>query len=326
MDNLKDKHKRRMLKYKQKKVQHEEFEKRLLQYRDLAAESVDGFKISLLANIEIVEEVDSVMAYGADGIGLFRTEFLYLNKKELPSEEELFEIFKKTAQTIAPRPVTIRTLDIGGDKPLPFLRLKKEANPFLGFRGARFLLGDMDIFSCQLQALARLSLKRVVNILFPMVIDCVQMRLLIDRSREVIGAVAHNYDQIRFGAMFEVPSAFIQARQIMSIIDFASIGSNDLIQYLFAIDRDNEMVSQDYDPEHPALWTFLSDLSTIAREEGKPLSICGEMAAREHMPGRLLDAGISSLSVAPRLIPRVRGEMIDYSRQRTTTTGETGRR
>jgi phosphoenolpyruvate-protein kinase (PTS system EI component) len=146
-----------------------------------------------------------------------------------------------------------------------------------------------------------------------MVIDCVQMQLLIDRSREVLGGAEHDGANIRFGAMFEVPSAFIQAREIMKIIDFASIGSNDLIQYLFAIDRDNEMVSQDYNPEHPALWKFLSDLSRAAQEQEKTLSICGEMAAREGMPTRLLDAGITSLSVAPRLIPRVRNEMIGYS-------------
>ncbi|MBN1128536.1 MAG: phosphoenolpyruvate-protein phosphotransferase PtsP, partial [Chitinispirillaceae bacterium] len=135
----------------------------------------------------------------------------------------------------------------------------------------------------------------------------------IDRARGALAGASHDSANIEFGAMFEVPSAFLQAREILKKIDFASIGSNDLIQYLFAMDRDNEMVSQEYNPDHPALWIFLRQLSAIARELGKPLSICGEMAGLEGMPEKLLDAKISSLSVAPRLIPRVRNEMVIYA-------------
>jgi len=269
--------------------------------------------MEVLANASSLEDVKQAQAHGADGIGLFRTEILFVGAERLLSQAEQYSQYEKIAGLMGDRPVTFRMLDIGGDKPLPFLRLKKEANPFLGWRGARFLLGNMDIFAEQLRALGTLSLKRKVNILFPMVIDSMQMQLLMDRSREILSGSNHTADNLIFGAMFEVPSAFIQAREILKIISFASIGSNDLIQYLFALDRDNEMVSQDYDPGHPALWTFLSDLSRTARELGKPLSICGEMAAREGMPTRLLEGGITSLSVAPRLIPRVRGEMIGYS-------------
>jgi phosphoenolpyruvate-protein phosphotransferase (PTS system enzyme I) len=275
--------------------------------------AVTPLGMEVMANASTIEDVRQAFVYGADGIGLFRTEILFVGAERLLSEEEQFAHYAKIGALMGAKPITFRMLDIGGDKPLPFLRLKKEANPFLGWRGARFLLGNPDIFRNQIHALGRLSLNRKINILFPMVIDSVQMQLLIDRSREILAGIEHDSANIKFGAMFEVPSAFIQARQIMKIIDFSSIGSNDLIQYLFAIDRDNEMVSQDYNPEHPALWTFLLELSRTAQELHKPLSICGEMAAREGTPTKLLNAGISSLSVAPRLIPRVRAEMIGYS-------------
>jgi phosphotransferase system enzyme I (PtsI) len=269
--------------------------------------------MEVMANASTLDDVKQAVDYGADGIGLFRTEINFVGAERLLSEDEQFAHYSKIAALMGTKPVTFRMLDIGGDKPLPFLRLKKEANPFLGWRGARFLLGNPDIFLSQIRALGRVSINRRVNVLFPMVIDSFQMKLLLDQSREILSGSEHDSANLRFGAMFEVPSAFIQAPEIMEIIDFASIGSNDLIQYLFAIDRDNEMVSQDYNPEHPALWMYLNDLSRIAKARKKPLSICGEMAAREGMPTKFLDAGISSLSVAPRLIPRVRNEMINYS-------------
>jgi len=204
-------------------------------------------------------------------------------------------------------------LDVGGDKPLSYMRIKKEENPYLGWRGARYLLGNPDIFATQMRALARVSRGADVRVLFPMVIDSVQQRALLDLAISTIEDVGVKRGSILFGAMFEVPSAFIEAEEILSLVDFASIGSNDLIQYLFAIDRNNEMVSQDYNPEHPALWKMLAQLSEAARSMGKPLSICGEMAAREGIQHRLLDIGISILSVSPRQLPRVRTEMARYA-------------
>ena len=266
--------------------------------------------MELFANASTLEDVKLALSLHADGIGLFRTEILFVGAERLLSEEEQHVFYRDVADIMAGWPVTFRMLDIGGDKPLPFLRLKKEANPFLGYRGARFLLGNHAIFNAQIRALGRLSLKRKIRVLFPMVIDAMQMQTLLDRSRSALDGVPHDAANIEYGAMFEVPSAFIQAREIMKKINFSSIGSNDLIQYLFAMDRDNEMMSQEYNPEHPALWIFLKELSVIARELNKPLSICGEMAAREGIPRRLIEAKITSLSVAPRLIPRVRREMI----------------
>jgi phosphoenolpyruvate-protein phosphotransferase (PTS system enzyme I) len=269
--------------------------------------------MELVANTSSLDDVKQAREVGADGIGLFRTEILFVGAERLLSEDEQHAFYTQVVETMNGKPVTFRMLDIGGDKQLPFLRLKKEANPFLGWRGARFLLGNPAIFSAQIRALGRLSRRGKIKILFPMVIDRKQIQTLIDRSREALAGIDHDSANISYGAMFEVPSAFIQARDILKMIDFSSIGSNDLIQYLFAIDRDNDKVSHEYDVEHPALWTMLEELSKAARELDKPLSICGEMAGHEGMPVRLLEAGISSLSVAPRLIPRVRNEMIRFA-------------
>jgi phosphotransferase system enzyme I (PtsI) len=270
--------------------------------------------MTVAANASTLEDVRQARAINADGIGLFRTEILFVGAERLLSEEEQFVFYRQAQSIMGDRIVTYRMLDIGGDKPLPFLRLKKEANPFLGFRGARFLLGNNDIFSSQIKALGRLSRHGKIRILFPMIIDAEQMKSLIDLSRIALAGIDHDSANIEYGAMFEVPSAVLQAKEIMRQISFSSIGSNDLIQYMFAIDRDNEQVSRDYNPSHPALWVFLARLSEVARELHQPLSICGELAGREGMPAKLIDTGIVSLSVSPRLVARVRHEMIVHIR------------
>ncbi len=269
--------------------------------------------MEVLANASTIDDVKQAWTVGADGIGLFRTEILFIKSGRLISEQEQYEYYLKAAGMMHGKPVTFRMLDAGGDKPLPFLRIKQEANPYLGWRGARFLLGNPDIFKAQMRALGRVSCTNKIKILFPMVVDVGQLRELLNAADSALKDVDCYRTNIEFGAMFEVPSAFLQASKIFELIDFGSIGSNDLIQYLFAIDRTNEMVSQDYDPEHPVLWEMLSSLSEVARKHGKPLSICGEMAGREGMPTRLLDSGIRSLSISPRLIPRVRNEMARYA-------------
>jgi phosphotransferase system enzyme I (PtsI) len=270
--------------------------------------------MTVAANASTLEDVRLARAMNADGIGLFRTEIFFVGAERLLSEEEQFVFYRQVQSIMKDRIVTYRMLDVGGDKPLPFLRLQKEANPFLGFRGARFLLGNPDIFSGQMRALGRLTRHGKIRILFPMIIDTEQMSSLIERSRSVLSGIDHDSANIEFGAMFEVPSAILQAEEIMRQIDFSSIGSNDLIQYLFAIDRDNELVSREYNPAHPALWVFLARLSTVARELQQPLSLCGELAGREGMPSKLIETGIVSLSVSPRLIPRVRRELTAHVR------------
>ena len=269
--------------------------------------------MELSANASSIEDVKQAYRFNADGIGLFRTEILFLKADRLLDEEEQFVYYSQVVAAMPGKTVTFRLLDVGGDKPLPFLRLKKEPNPYLGWRGARFLLGSPDIFNAQIRALIRLSEKTKIRILFPMVVDAEQQQALSKAVKETIltaGGVSHN---IELGAMFEVPSACLQARDIFKLIDFGSIGSNDLIQYLFAVDRNNEQVSVDYNPDHPVLWGMLKDLVAAARDTGKDLSICGEMAGREGVAGRLLDIGIHSLSVSPRLVPQVRKEMVHYA-------------
>lgn len=269
--------------------------------------------MSLLANASTMEDVRQAHALGADGIGLLRTEILFIKAERLLDEEEQFTSYRKIVNLMPGKTVTFRMLDVGGDKPLSFLRLKKEENPYLGWRGARFLLGNPSILMTQMRAFARASEIAPLQVLFPMIIDAEQLRALLSLAREAVAQTGVDSSRIGFGAMFEVPSAFFDAEEILSLVDFGSIGSNDLFQYLFAMDRNNEMVSQDYKPEHPAFWKLLSQLSAIAKDLGKPLSICGEIAAREGFQKRLLDIGISTLSVSPRLIPKVRNEMARYS-------------
>ncbi len=267
----------------------------------------------VLANASTIEDVKSALSVGSDGIGLFRTEILFIKADRLLNEEEQYSYYRQIVRLMRGKPVTFRMLDVGGDKTLPFLRMRKESNPYLGWRGARFLLGSPEFFSLQIKALGRLSTEADVKILFPMVIDAAQQKELLEFSHKALSETECDMSRIKFGAMFEVPSAFLQASQILDLVDFGSIGSNDLIQYLFAIDRTNELVSQDYNPDHPVLWSMLKMLSESAQKLSKPLSICGEMAGREGMPKRLLDVGIRSMSVAPRLISRVRNELARYA-------------
>lgn len=272
--------------------------------------------MELLANASSVDDVKLAQRYHADGIGLFRTEMLFLKADRLLNEDEQYAYYLQAVREMPGKPITFRLLDVGGDKPLPFLRIKKESNPYLGWRGSRFLLGSPDIFAAQVKALARLSPETRVRMLFPMVVDAVQMQALITMVRDIMATVDTVAENIQIGAMFEVPSACLQARSIFNIVDFGSIGSNDLIQYLFAVDRNNEQVSDDYDPLHPVLWDVLKSLVTASQEAGKSLSICGEMAGREGTPSRLLDIGIHSVSVSSRLIPQVRQEMVKYTQNK----------
>lgn len=269
--------------------------------------------MSVYANASTLDDVRHAWTVGADGIGLFRTEILYIKSGKLVSEDEQFEYYSKVVNMMQGKPITFRMLDAGGDKPLPFMRIRQEANPYLGWRGSRFLLGNPDIFQTQVRALGKVSRFAKIKILFPMVVDVAQLTELLDVAKAALTEVQSDLNNIEFGAMFEVPSAFLQATKIFEQVDFGSIGSNDLIQYLFAIDRTNELVSQDYDPEHPVLWELLGSLSNVAQQVRKPLSICGELAGREGMPTRLLDLGIRALSISPRLIPRVRNEMARYA-------------
>ncbi|OGS34684.1 MAG: phosphoenolpyruvate--protein phosphotransferase [Elusimicrobia bacterium RIFOXYB2_FULL_49_7] len=269
--------------------------------------------VQVMANVNLAEDIDAVEKVNGDGIGLFRTEFLFIRANRLLSEEDQADYYKKVVSRLNGKPVTFRLLDVGGDKPLPFLEQEKEDNPYLGLRGSRFLLHQPELFRTQVRALARATEAGMIRMLFPMVIDTIQLGKLLRQTDAALDGLAYRKENLRIGVMFEVVSAVLQAETILNQVDFGSIGTNDLVQYLFAVDRNNEYVFQDYNPDHDVLWLLLKQLADAAKKTGRPLSICGEMASQPGMAARLHDIGITSFSVSPRFIPQVRTEICQAS-------------
>jgi phosphotransferase system enzyme I (PtsI) len=296
--------------YSEKKLRYEQLEKELFKYKDLPSETPDGYHITLLANIELVEELSSVLEYGAEGIGLYRTEFLYLNRKDLPSEEEHFNIYKKVIEKTSPHPVTLRTLDLGGDKFLSHIDLAEEMNPVMGLRAIRFCLKEVNIFKTQLRAILRSSAFGEIKVLFPMIsgmqeilqIKKILKELKADLKREKIPF----NPQIKIGIMIEIPSAATIADFLAKEVDFFSIGTNDLIQYTLAIDRVNEHVSYLYNPLHPSIIRIIKTVVEAAHSNGIEVVMCGEMAGEPLYLPVLLGLGIDKLSMNPLCILKVK--------------------
>ncbi|MBL7219626.1 MAG: phosphoenolpyruvate--protein phosphotransferase [Phycisphaerae bacterium] len=259
---------------------------------------------TVMANISIAAEVKLAIEMRAEGIGLYRTEFEFFAAGSALDEDQQYELYLSAARAMEGRPVYFRMLDIGADKPLGELNLPKEDNPALGYRGARLLLGRPDLMRPQARALARVSRELPVHVMYPMITGLRQFRMLKGAFEEMTADM--DSGRIYHGVMFEVPSACMEAQGLLEEVDFASIGSNDLIQYFFAVDRNNSIVSDDHHPDYEVFWRLLENLSLAANLAGTPLSLCGELAADVQYTDRLTACGIRAVSVSARRISDVR--------------------
>ncbi|HNC24925.1 MAG TPA: phosphoenolpyruvate--protein phosphotransferase [Opitutaceae bacterium] len=288
------------------------FEQRLLQANDQPAVTQDGVKVALMANIERVEELKAVKEYRAEGVGLFRTEYLFLNSARIPTEQEQFLAYKAAAEALAPDPVIIRSLDLGGDKPMtgsPHL-FPKEDNPFMGFRAIRFCLVHTDIFKDQLRAILLASAFGKVRLMYPMISGAEELEranAILAECKAELKARGQTFDEdLEVGAMIEIPSAAATADILAEQCAFFSIGTNDLIQYLLAIDRVNDRIAHLYEPTHPAVIRTLKQIVDEAHRRKVHVSVCGEMAGDPVFAPLLLGLGVDSLSMSPVWLPSVK--------------------
>lgn len=301
-----------LFRYGKIKSQKKSFEQRLFEANRKPAVTLDGVEVVLQANIEKVDEVALVKEYFAQGIGLFRSEYLYLNSARIPTEKEQFVAYKTVAEGVAPNPVIIRTLDLGGDKPMasnPTL-FPKEANPFMGFRAIRFCLEHVDIFKDQLRAILLASAHGNVKVMYPMICgtdELARANVILAECKAELKARGQVFDpKLKIGAMIEIPSAAATTDLLARECDFFSIGTNDLIQYLLAIDRGNDRIAHLYEPAHPAVVRTLKHIIDEAHRTKTPVGVCGEMAGDPIFVPLLLGLGVDSLSMTPPLLPAVK--------------------
>ena len=303
--------------YKYKIEQNKKYEKTLKKIENRACVLKEGIEISLLANLDVEEELRLVKKNSCMGIGLFRTEYIFLNRKESPSEDEQFSIYKRVIKELKPYEVIIRVIDIGGDKKPPYMSYYEEKNPFLGWRGIRYALSHIDLFKEQLRAILRAAFHGNARIMFPMVNDLDEIReikKIIEECENDLRSKNIQYKHnIPLGIMVETPSSIILLDRIADCVDFVSVGTNDLIQYTLAIDRGNGMVASDFDPTHPALLRSLKRISDISLEKGLETSICGEMAGEPLYTLLLIGLGYKKLSMSPVSIPFVKNIVINSS-------------
>lgn len=296
-----------IIEYEEKQSREELYRSSILKLSHLPAETTDGHKIRISANIELLKEVYAAKDYGVEGVGLYRTEFLYLGSKGIPGEDELFEDYKEVAETVSPESVTIRSLDLGGDKLSSYITLSEETNPALGLRAIRLCLKEQDIFRSQLRAILRASAFGKIRLMFPMISGLQELfdaKEILNRVREELDEENVNYDRdMPVGIMIEVPSAVAISDILAKHVDFFSIGTNDLIQYALAIDRVNEHVAYMYEPYHPAVIRMIHTVVKTARDEGIGVSLCGEVAGDPFYALLLLGIGIKELSMNVGSVP-----------------------
>lgn len=295
-------------------------------YRELSATTIDGRNVHLEANIASPLDIDSVIRNGAEGIGLFRTEFIYMDRDKAPTEEEQFIIYKKVLEGMNGKPVVIRTLDVGGDKHLSYLKIPKEENPFLGFRAIRYCLQDKPLFKVQLRALLRASVFGNLSIMYPMISGLEEIeaaRVLYEEARDELRLEGILFaEKIRIGIMIEIPSAAIMSDLLAHHVDFFSIGTNDLIQYVCAVDRMNENIHSLYDPFHPGVLRLISQVIKAGEAAGIEVAMCGEMAANEALTEILLGMGLTHFSMAPGSILKTKKMIREMDYQKSKRLSE----
>ena len=275
-------------------------------------------QLTVMANISTAAEAKLAHDMLAEGIGLYRTEFeFFAAGGKLLTEEQQYQSYRNAAQAVKGAPIYFRMLDIGADKPLEELNLPTEDNPALGYRGARLLLGMPDLMRPQARALARVSIETPIWVMYPMITGLAQFRAMKQTFEEMTADIPTG--KIYHGAMFEVPSACMEAEKLLEEADFASIGSNDLIQYFFAVDRNNSIVSGDHHPDYDVFWSLLEKLALAADLADKPLSLCGELASDVQYTGKLIASGIRTVSVSPRRIPDIRNAANETQIQQVAT-------
>lgn len=291
--------------------------------KEVKAKTLDGHVIELAANIGMPEDAEKAMEYGAEGVGLFRTEFLYMDRDRQPNEEEQFASYKKAVEIMGDRPVIIRTLDVGGDKEIPYFKLPKEENPFLGYRAIRICLEDVELFKTQLRAILRASKFGRILIMYPMISsvdEVIRANQILEEAKQELKEKGQTFDEeIQVGIMVEIPSAAIAADLIVKEVDFFSIGTNDLTQYTLAVDRGNEKVSTIYESMHPSVLRLIRNVIEVSHGKGKFTGMCGELAGNPLATVLLLGMGLDEFSMSPSSILKVKKIVnsvnISYARQ-----------